>query len=104
MFNPNQLSQYLKHISFPPDIPTSYTLAYLSELQKYHLATVPFENLTLHYSKYHLLSLDPQDLFKKVVSRRMGGYCMENNAFFGTVKTVASTRPPSGLTANDNIC
>jgi arylamine N-acetyltransferase len=85
MFTPEQLSQYFTHISFPSSLPVSHSLAYLSELQKYHLATVPFENLTLHYSKHHLLSLDPQDLFNKIVVRRMGGYCMEINAFFGDV-------------------
>jgi arylamine N-acetyltransferase len=85
MFTPEQLSEYFKHISFTFGLPASHSLVYLSELQKYHLATVPFENLTLHYSKHHLLSLDPQDLFKKVVGRRRGGYCMEINAFFGNV-------------------
>jgi arylamine N-acetyltransferase len=85
MFTPEQLSQYFAHISFTFNLPASHSLVYLSELQKYHLATVPFENLTLHYSKHHLLSLDPQDLFRKVVGRRMGGYCMEINAFFGIV-------------------
>jgi arylamine N-acetyltransferase len=85
MYTPEQISQYLAHISFPSDIPTSNTLTYLTELQKYHLAAVPFENLTLHYSRCRQLSLDPQDLFEKVVDRRMGGYCMENNVFFATV-------------------
>jgi arylamine N-acetyltransferase len=46
---------------------------------------VPFENLSLHYSQTHLLSLDPEDLFVKIVDRKRGGYCMENNAFFGAV-------------------
>ncbi len=85
MYTPEQISQYLAHISFPSDIPASTTLAYLTELQKYHLAAVPFENPTLHYSRYRQLSLDPQDLFNKIVGRRMGGYCMENNVFFATV-------------------
>lgn len=84
-YTPEQISKYLARISFPSDIPISNTLGYLTELQKYHLAAVPFENLTLHYSRYRQLSFDSQDLFKKIVGRHMGGYCMENNAFFATV-------------------
>jgi len=49
------------------------------------MATVPFENLALHYSTHHSITLDPECLFEKVVGRGRGGYCMENNCFFGTV-------------------
>jgi arylamine N-acetyltransferase len=31
------------------------------------------------------LSLDPEDLFRKIVENGRGGYCMEVSAFFGTV-------------------
>ena len=85
-FTQEQLSQYFEHISFPnTDLSRPPSLEYLTEIQKYQLATVPFENLTLHYSVHHRLSLDPHDLFAKVVGRRMGGYCMEANAFFGAI-------------------
>ena len=60
-------------------------MGWLKELQKRHLARVPFESLSLHYSKHRLLSLNQQDLFQKIVIRGMGGYCMENNAFFGAM-------------------
>jgi arylamine N-acetyltransferase len=46
---------------------------------------VAFGSLALHYSETHLLSLDPNNLFIKLVERNMGGYCMENNTFFGVV-------------------
>jgi len=52
-------------------------------LQKYQLCKVPFENLSLHYSQTKLLSLEPDDLFEKIVVRNRGGYCMEVNHFFG---------------------
>ena len=52
---------------------------------KLQLAYVPFGSLGLHYSKTHLLSLDPDDLYQKLIVKRMGGYCMENNTFFGTM-------------------
>jgi len=60
-------------------------LDYLSALQKHHLASVPFENLSLHYSKEHKNSLNQDDLFEKIVTRKKGGYCFEINGFFGLI-------------------
>ena len=83
MYTPEQITKYFAHISFPESDYGERSLSYLTELQKCHQAKVPFENLSLHYSKFHLLSLDLQDLYRKIVVRGMGGYCMENNMFFG---------------------
>jgi arylamine N-acetyltransferase len=60
-------------------------LGFLTTLQRHHLARVPFESLSLHYSRHRLLSLDPEDLFKKIVDNGRGGYCMEVNTLFATV-------------------
>lgn len=49
------------------------------------MARVPFENLALHYSTHHNVILDLDFLFEKMVTRGMGGYCMENNRFFATI-------------------
>lgn len=49
------------------------------------MAQVPFENISLHYSQHHSVSIDPEALFRKIVQGRRGGYCMENNGFFGIV-------------------
>lgn len=93
-YSPAQLESYLNHISFPtlkyPQISTTAAktakgLEYLSILQKHHLATVPFENLSLHYSSEKILYLGNDDLFEKIVVKKRGGYCMENNQFFVTV-------------------
>lgn len=93
-YTPSQIETYLNHISFPqPEYPritpqvakTKAGLEYLSVLQRYHLAAVTFENLSLHYSQEKLLSLNDDDLFDKIVNKKRGGYCMENNQFFGTV-------------------
>jgi arylamine N-acetyltransferase len=85
-FNEDQMSQYFDHINLPREKRKSpINLEFLTELVRRQLATVPFESLALHYSKHHLLSLEPDDLFEKVVTRNMGGYCMENNTFFGVV-------------------
>ena len=69
------------------------SLALLSALQRHFLASVPFENLDLHYSPHHSISLDPAHLFDKIVlgadshghNRGRGGYCMENNQLLNTV-------------------
>ncbi|KAF1950886.1 arylamine N-acetyltransferase 1 [Byssothecium circinans] len=62
-------------------------LAYLGLLQKHHLAEIPFENLTLHYSPHRQVCLHPEELFKKIIGdgNGRGGYCMENNGLFGTL-------------------
>lgn len=84
-YTQEEIDQYFDHVSFSTPIPAEPSLEYLTRLQKRQLAKVPFESLTLHYSKHHLLSLVPDDLYKKIVVRGMGGYCMENNTFFGVV-------------------
>lgn len=90
MYTEDQISKYLDHIGWSrwtsnADTGPPGSLPFLRRLMTLQLATVPFESLTLHYSKFHLLSLDLQDLYHKIVERGMGGYCMENNTFFGAV-------------------
>jgi arylamine N-acetyltransferase len=60
-------------------------LGTLGRIQLWQLAAVPFGNLVLHYSPYHAIFLDAETLFTKIVERKLGGYCMENNGFFATV-------------------
>lgn len=101
-YTPAQISTYLQLLSpspspgvdidltrllqtSPPQSPDE-ELHHLSILQKYHLAAVPFENLSLHYSAAPRdLSIDAGDLYEKIVGRRRGGYCMELNGFFNAV-------------------
>ncbi|PVI00341.1 arylamine N-acetyltransferase 1 [Periconia macrospinosa] len=93
---PTQLSLYLTHL-FPtspstphptPPLsshPPSTQHTYLTTLLTHHLATIPFENLSLHYSPHRQISLHRDALFQKIVGdgKGRGGYCMENNALFG---------------------
>ena len=92
----DQISKYFKHISLPEESQDlshapaklhhpNNALRFLTQLQRRQIARVPFENLQLHYSRDHTISLDPGFLFDKLVERGHGGYCMENNCFFGTV-------------------
>lgn len=85
MYTEDQLQQYFRHIGFAPGKYKNGSLDLLAALQRHHLARVPFENVSLHYSTHRLLSLDLQDLFDKIVHNSRGGYCMELNAFLGAV-------------------
>ncbi|KAI5362004.1 Putative arylamine N-acetyltransferase, papain-like cysteine peptidase superfamily [Septoria linicola] len=62
-------------------------LEILAALQRHTLATVPFENLALHYSRTKIVDIHPELLFQKIVSNNAGrgGYCMETNSLFGAV-------------------
>lgn len=140
-YSHSQLSAFFDHIRLPPShrifditsqsLDSVSTLRYLALLQKLTLITLPFENLSLHYSESRNVDIDPQVLWDKVVGRGLreqaaddgkellghvimqetqkshgdngetgsekasqkkrkwqagrGGYCMENNCFFGTV-------------------
>ena len=89
-YNSAQITKYLEHIGFrhPENVQqlaADAPLHLLTQLQLLHMARVPFESLSLHYSRSRLLSLDPEDLFDKIVNKGRGGYCMEVNAFFATV-------------------
>lgn len=57
--------------------------AYLAELQYHHLLCVPYENLDI--LRGIPISLSEDDLFRKIVVRRRGGYCFEVNRLFGAL-------------------
>lgn len=94
-YSPAQIARYLDRLGLPQEqrihdvasLDAADALAYLARLQKLHLAEIPFENLSLHYSAHHSVSLHPEQLFNKIVGddNGRGGYCMENNALFGTL-------------------
>ncbi len=56
------------------------SLETLRALHRAHVLTVPFENLDIHLGRS--ISLEPSDLFRKVVENRRGGYCFELNGLF----------------------
>ena len=57
--------------------------ATLKGLHFAHVHNVPFENLDIHLGK--ALSLNPAELFAKIVTRKRGGYCYEVNSFFAMI-------------------
>ena len=94
VYSSDQIDQYLRRISFPihkyPNIEPKFArtdigLAYLEKLMRYQLSAIPFENLSLHYSQHPCVSLNDDDIFRKLVQDGRGGYCMELNFLFGKV-------------------
>lgn len=60
-------------------------LAFLSDLHTHMVSSAPCEKLDLHYyAKDRSISLDPQDLYQKIMvdGRGRGGYCMELSLFY----------------------
>jgi arylamine N-acetyltransferase len=94
-YTDDQLSQYLSLLFSRSDCFRTLStlkeklktdpLATLTTLQKYHLGTVPWGDVSLHYSTDKIISLDAEDLFQKIVVKRHGGYCMEVNTLYAAV-------------------
>ncbi|KAH8647916.1 hypothetical protein BX600DRAFT_119671 [Xylariales sp. PMI_506] len=90
-----QLESYFDRIALPQNsrefsvspLSPSKQLEYLTLLQMHHLVSVPFENLTMHYSWHRVVEIDSQHLFEKMVNQPgRGGYCMETNSMlFGVL-------------------
>ena len=75
------LDAYCARISYKG--PRDVSLATLKGLHFAHVHTVPFENLDIHLGQR--ISLEPSDLFTKIVTRKRGGYCYEVNSFFAMI-------------------
>jgi len=75
---PCDVDTYLARIGLAR--PSAPNVAALARLQMGHLLSVPFENLDIPRGR--ALSLDPADLFDKIVVRRRGGFCYELNHLF----------------------
>ncbi|WAO94951.1 Hypothetical protein NCS54_01255800 [Fusarium falciforme] len=80
-YSQEQLQQFFSHIDLPQALrqdpePSSQLL---KALHIHTLSTLPYENLSLHYNAAHEIDLDPQHLFRKMVTdnRGRGGFCME---------------------------
>jgi len=94
IYTQEQIRKFYKRINFPQkyirtsvaDASPEEQLDFLCKLQKYTLCAIPFENLSIHYSPHHSISIHPDALFSKIVeSSGRGGYCMENSALFAAV-------------------
>jgi N-hydroxyarylamine O-acetyltransferase len=69
---------YLDRINYRGDRTSTYET--LRALHLAHVLAVPFENLDNFLGRP--ISLEPPDLFAKIVTARRGGYCYELNGLF----------------------
>ena len=76
--SPDEVEEYLARIHYTG--PIEPTVQALSELQRCHILSVPFENLTCVW-KGEDCSLQ-RLLFDKIVRRHRGGFCFELNTVF----------------------
>ncbi|MCL4189179.1 MAG: arylamine N-acetyltransferase [Rhodobacteraceae bacterium] len=74
-----RISDYLARIGQTPAAPSPGALRALQAAQ---LAAIPFENIDPFLGI--LPDLDDRAIWRKLVIRRRGGYCLELNALFGT--------------------
>ncbi|CAD6444976.1 1af300d4-301c-40f7-9d3c-26640c0373cd-CDS [Sclerotinia trifoliorum] len=90
-YSPSQIDIYEEYISLPTQYRVknnpALTLEYLTCLHMHQISSIPYENLLLHYSPDHSVSLDPQKLFTKIITnaRGRGGYCLEGSTFFNHI-------------------
>ena len=70
---------YLQRIGFAG--PEEASLPCLKKLMMCHLRSVPFENLDVFHGR-KIPSLNTEDMLKKIVAEKRGGYCFELNGLF----------------------
>jgi N-hydroxyarylamine O-acetyltransferase len=78
-----RLDGYLQRIGVGPG-------AGLAKLHRAHVTSIPFENLDSHRGMP--VSLEVEDLQRKLVDERRGGYCFEHNMLLGTALTALGAR------------
>jgi N-hydroxyarylamine O-acetyltransferase len=75
------LNAYFERVNYKGS--GSPTVETLRALHRAHLLAVPFENLDIHIPRP--ISLEESALFDKIVTRRRGGFCYEQNGLFAAV-------------------
>lgn len=85
VYSEAQVAKFLSHLKIPSEfyIGNEPILdhAFLAAIHKHMITEIPYENLLLHYSDHQTITLDPQEIYRKIVlgSRGRGGYCMESS-------------------------
>ncbi len=75
------LSAYLDRISHPKiDKTARVDIQLLTSLMRQQLFTVAFENIEVQ--RGHIVSMDAETIYKKIVHEQRGGYCYEVNGLF----------------------
>ena len=55
----------------------------LTDIFQHHIRAVPFENLSIHCGEK--ITLELEHVYNKIVHKKRGGWCMENNQLLGWV-------------------
>jgi arylamine N-acetyltransferase len=88
-YSVSQIDKYEEYVQLPTQFRRNAnpakTLEYLTALHVHQISTIPYDNLILHYSESHQISLGEQDLFEKLTKDNRGGYCMEVSIMFNHV-------------------
>lgn len=84
---------YLHRLGMAPGDIEAPTLELLTRLQRAHVTTIPFENLSIVGDPHAEttgpgISLSLPHLYDKIVERERGGYCFELNGLFHELLTV----------------
>ena len=74
------LEAYLRRIGVSDELGPD--LASLEAVHIAHLEAIPFENLDVRLGRP--IRLDPESLHAKLIARRRGGYCFEQNGLFAS--------------------
>jgi len=74
------ITKFYERVGLSPDTKGETTLQFLKKLQLASLFSIPYENIEQVSGK--AVSLNPDDVYDKVVIRKRGGYCFELNALF----------------------
>lgn len=86
--SPEQVDAYLERIRLPrkyhPSSSPVHDIAFLTALHVHHISSIPYENLSIHYSPSHSVTIDADVLYEKIIGakRGRGGYCMEDGILF----------------------
>ena len=65
--------------------PVAHTVEFLGAVQTACVLTIPYENLDILQNKP--ISLNADDIYRKVVTEHRGGYCFELNALLHRMLT-----------------
>lgn len=75
--------EYLKRINYNGSLTIDENL--LAELHKRHVYQVPFENLDVYFKR--IFDLGIENVYRKIVSDKRGGFCYELNLLFNWLLT-----------------
>lgn len=74
-----QVAGYFERIHMPYDKARKPSKAYLNEIVRAQLRTIPFDDADV-WANGVTPSLEPDDLYNKIIAGKRGGYCFELNS------------------------